>query len=224
MKERDYIEYLHSLGKAEDIFDDDTDYLFLLYSELKSLSYMDSSRDIVNTELIDKLKKLADSTDKTKIENAISAVFIYHQIAEEWLYELLALTRFVIKLQLFNQRIRFEKVSEIKFSRLIKKINDTIPFEKKEQVVQYATVMNKTRNDIAHNLFKADSLENIQKQVTQFLEQNEKFSQHLDDAYEDVYETIKSYWKWSDEFIDKLRDHLTQLLEDHDIAYEAEKI
>lgn len=212
------------MGKAQNIFDNDTEYLFQLYSDLKSLSYLDSFRDNVNTELIDNLKKLADSTDKTKIENAISAVFIYHQIAEEWLHELLALTSFVVKLQLFNQRIRFDNVTEIKISRLIKKINDTIPFEKKDQIVQCVTTMNQIRNNIAHNLFVTDSLEYIQKQTTQFFEHNDKLSGYLDDAYEDVFENIKSYWKFSDEFIDKLRDHLTRLLNDHDIAHEADKI
>ena len=183
MKREDYIEYLYNLAKDENLIGEDTEYLFQLYSELKSLSYMDSSRDIVNTELIDKLVDAADSMDKASIEGSISSTFIYHQIAEEWLHEILALSRFVIKLELFDKKITFEKLRDAKFSVLIKEVNRTIPFEGKEQIVQCAGNMNKIRNDIAHNLFKSDSIGHIQGQVSEFLNNNNRFNENLDVAY-----------------------------------------
>jgi uncharacterized protein YaaN involved in tellurite resistance len=142
------------------------------------------------------------------------------------LFDFLELTRFYIDLKLYPDRIIHKPSEGLKLNALISEIDNSIDFEHKEDLIKYGRLVNQKRNKIAHALLKKSSLEDIKKEADEFEKHFNNLYQVLEGdveesygAFEDVLEMIKSFHKWSDQFFDKHRFLLTEILEMNEIDF-----
>ncbi|WP_016952082.1 hypothetical protein [Anabaena sp. PCC 7108] len=222
----DYIEYLHDKIQHAGLSDDEIEYSHSLYQKLINRQYMENGRSKTKQGILDQLLNSAENIDNSFIEGAISSVIIYHQIAEEWLYDLLELIRFLIDLMLYPERIKHKSTDNLHLNGFIQEIESSIDFDKKKEIIEYAKDVNKYRNQIAHDLLKKDSLKLITQDAEKFSEHFTKMSKALEGTKEEPYgaresllEKIKYYSKWSDAFEDKYKSLLTEILEDNEVKF-----
>ena len=218
-----YIKYLHNkiIGAEPDY--EELEYYNSLFLKLSSREYMENGRSETKNDV---LGNLINKLDFSSINGAVSSVLISHQIAEEWLYDLLELARFAVDLKMFPNRIHHKFSENLQLNGLVSEIEILIDFRKKQEVIKYAKLVNNYRNKIAHNLLKLDSIEAIKKEAVKFNEHFEKLYSALEGTDEDSFGAresllchIKNYHKWSDEFYDKYKDILLEIIEDLDINH-----
>jgi len=221
----DDIDYLYGLIVKHELSSEEVEYSQSLYRKLMNHDYMEKGRSTTKEGILEKLLETAEKFEADTIEGALASVFIYHQVAEEWLFDLLELTRFYIDLKLYPDRITHKPSEGLKLNALISEIDNSIYFEHKEDLIKYGQLVNQKRNETAHALLKKSSLEEIEKEA-------DKFKKHFYNLYhalegkeesygarECLLEMIKSFHKWSDEFYDKHRFLLTEILEMNDIDF-----
>lgn len=226
-----YITYLHKKLTDAEVIDEEIQYYHSMFSKLSSRDYMENGRSTTKDGILDELLESTEELDKETIGGAVSSVLIYHQVAEEWLYDLLELARFAVDLKLFPERIQHNSSKKLQLNGLISEIEKLIEFERKHDVVKYARLVNQYRNKIAHDLLKQDSIEAIKKEVSKFMDHFDNLYTALegteeepyDGARESLFEHIKTYSKWSDEFYDKYMYYLIDLIEDLEIEYQDQE-
>jgi hypothetical protein len=222
----DYFEYLYDLIIKHELSDEEVEYSQSLYRKLINREYMENGRSTTKEGILENLLETVEKFDIDTIEGALASVFIYHQIAEEWLFDLLELTRFYIDLKLYPDQITHKPAEGLKLHALISEIDNSIDFEYKEDLIKYGRLVNNKRNEIAHTLLKKNSLEEIKIETDEFERHFYNLFQALEGdgeksygAIESLLEMIKSFHKWSDEFYDKHRFLLTEILEMNDIDF-----
>jgi hypothetical protein len=227
---KNYTEYLYVKIQKADLIDENIDYSHGLFRKLVSREYMGTGRSSTKERVLEQLLFTAEKIDTSSVEGAISSAFIYHQIAEEWLCELLELVHFFIDLKLYPNRIQHRSSDGMKLGALISEIKNSIDFEDKENLIKYSCLVNQYRNSFAHDLLKKDSVEAIKKDFGKFMEHFNKMREALEGteevscgAMECLLELIKDFHKWSDGFHDKHISLLTETLEDNDIEYLSEE-
>jgi len=216
-------EKLYKIIVENDLLDDDIEYSHQLYTKLISRDYMDISRPLTQEETFDHLANLADSMDQNTVEGAIAAVIIFNQIAEEVVYSFLGLIHFYIDLKMYPIRLKQKDSTGKTLGQLINEIEESFDFEYKEQLVKYGRAASQSRNRIVHELLRKENLESIQLEYQTFKNNIEKMFEAIDgseknpyQARERLFEMIKSFNKFSDEFHDKHRDLLQGVLESYD--------
>ncbi|WP_334978727.1 hypothetical protein [Nostoc sp.] len=221
-----YTEYLYEKIRKANFNHEEIEYSHGLFRKLVSRQYMDNGRSSTKERILEQLLDTANKIDTSSVEGAISSAFIYHQIAEEWLYDFLELIRFFIDLKLYPERIQHRSSDGMKLGVLITEIESSINFENKENLIKYSRLVNQYRNSFAHDLLKKDSVEAIKKDFNKFMEHFNKMHEALEGTEEIPYgareallELIKNFNKWSDEFHDKHIFLLTETLEENDIQY-----
>ncbi len=226
----EYIDYLYGLVVKNGIEIEEITISQSLYEKLMNRGYMENGRSKTKEGILENLIDLVEKFDISTLEGALASVFIYHQIAEEWLFDLLELTRFYIDLKLYPDRIPHENLRKIsegnKMSGLIGEIRNSIAFEHKDDVIKYGDLVNQKRNLIAHLLLQQDSVEAIKREADSFHRHFECFRRELDGdaktpdgARESLLEMIKEFHKWSDNFYDKYTCLLVDVLEDNEISF-----
>jgi len=222
----DYFEYLYDLIIKHELSDEEVEYSQSLYRKLINLEYMENGRSTTKEGILEKLLETVEKFDTDTIEGALASVFIYHQVAEEWLFDLLELTRFYIDLKLYPDRITHKPSEGLKLIALISEIDNSIDFEYKEDLIRYGRLVNQKRNEIAHALLKKNSLKEIKQETDKFEKHFYNLFKALEGdgeksygAIESLLEMIKSFHKWSDEFYDKHKFLLTDILETNDIDF-----
>jgi hypothetical protein len=224
--EKNYTEYLYNKLQEFSLLDEEIEYSHSLFRKLISRQYMENGRSSTKEKVLEQLIDTAERIDTSSIEGALSSAFIYHQVAEEWLYDLLELIRFFVDLKLYPDRIQHKSSEGMKLSALIGEIKGSINFMNKEDLIKYTDLVNQKRNSFAHDLLKKDSVEAIKKDLDRFMEHFKKMSEALEGneefpsgAREEILERIKQFNKWSDEFHDKHISLLTGILDDDGIMY-----
>ena len=222
----DHTEYLYDLIIKNGISNEQVEYSQSLYRKLMNRDYMENGRSTTKEGILEKLLETAEKFNTDTIEGALASVFIYHQVAEEWLFDFLELTRFYVNLKLYPDQISHKASEELKLHALISEIENSIDFEHKEDLIKYGRLVNLYRNKIAHALLKKGSLEEIKKETDKFDEHFDYLYQALEGDEKESYgarecllEMIKSFHKWSDEFYDKHKFLLTEILEMNDINF-----
>lgn len=213
-----YISYLVGLVKDANAKDDILEHMAALYDRLVRWE-LTGHRQTTKPEIVEKLLNVVDELEKTSFEGSLASVFILHQIAEEWVFELLSVMRFAVDLKLSWLRVDHKNVEKMNFSGIYEEIERSFDFTTKEALMNSSREMNRIRNRIAHELLKIDSLESIQRDVRRYLEAFQKFDETLDEAMEEMRDLVKQFWKWSDGFQEDLVDHLRERLEDHGITF-----
>lgn len=225
-----YVEYLYKLVAQHGLSWETIEYYHSLYKKLVSREYMENVRSSTKEGILENLLDAAEKFDVDTLEGSLASVFILHQVAEEWLFDLLELIRFYIDLKMFPDRLSHRPAEKLKLFDLICEIENSIDFEDKEDLVRYGKLLNQNRNKIAHALLKRSSLDDIKIETDEFHKNFDKLYEALegsdDDTYgasEELLERIKSFHKWSDEFYDKYRDQLIEILESDDIDFLGEE-
>jgi|GEM_PF-5904112 len=225
-----YTEYLYEKIEKANLISEEIEYSHRLFRKLVSRQYMDNGRSSTKEKILEQLLDTAEKIDTSSVEGAISSAFIYHQVAEEWLYDLLELIRFFIDLKLYPDRIQHRSSDGMKLGAFISEIESTIDFENKDDLIKYSRLVNQYRNSFAHDLLKKDSVETIKKDFDKFMEHFNKMHEALEGTEEAPYgareyllELIKQFNKWSDEFHDKHIFLLTETLEDSNIEFLSEE-
>jgi hypothetical protein len=225
-----YIEYLYEKIQESNLISENIEYSHGLFRKLISRQYMDNGRSSTKEKILEQLLDTAEKIDTSSIEGAISSAFIYHQVAEEWLYDFLELIRFFIDLKLYPHRIKHRTSDGIKLGALISEIESTIDFDKKEDLIKYSRLVNQYRNSFAHDLLKKDSIEAIKRDFDKFLEHFDKMYEALEGieevhygAREYLLESIKQFNKWSDKFHDQHFFLLDDVLSCSDIEFLSEE-
>jgi len=228
--EKNYAEYLYNKLQKSSLLYEEVEYSHSLFRKLISRQYMENGRSSTKEKVLEQLLDIAEQIDTSSIEGALSSVFVYHQVAEESLYDLLELIRFFVDLKLYPDRIQHKPSEGMKLSALIGEIKSSINFMNKEDLIKYADLVNQNRNSFAHDLLKKDSVEAIKKDLDRFMKHFKKMYEALDGTEEYLYgaresllEGIKQFNKWSDEFHDKHISLLTVILEDNDITHLSEE-
>jgi len=216
-----YIDYLYDKVLEVERIDAEIEYSHSLYLKLTSREYMENGRTSTKQSTLDHLLDVAEKLDVKSLEGAIASVFIRHQIAEEWLFDILELARFYVDLKMYPDRISHINSEGLQLHGLIKELNSLVDFEEKENLVKYAGLVNQYRTKIAHDLLKKDSLDDIQRDSNKF---HEHFDQTMKSLYgtendpygcrESLLEMIKYFNKWSDAFHDVYSSLLEETLED----------
>lgn len=226
----DYIEYLYDLIIKHELSDEEVEYSQSLYRKLMNDEYLEIGRSTTKKGILKKLVETTKKFDTDTVEGALASVFIYHQVAEEWLFDFLELTRFYIDLKLYPDRITHKSSEGLKLNALINEIENSVDFERKEDLIKYGRLVNQKRNEIAHALLKKSSLEEIKKEADEFKKHFNNLYQALEGDAEESFcasecllEMIGSFHKWRDEFHDKYRFSLTEILEMNDIDFIEEK-
>lgn len=227
---KNYAEYLYEKIQKVNLSNEEIEYSHGLFRKLVSRQYMDNGRSSTKERILEQLLDTAEKIDTSSIEGAISSAFIYHQVAEEWLYDFLELIRFFIDLKLYPERIQHRSSDGMKLGTFISEIESSINFENKEALIKYSRLVNQYRNSFAHELLKKDSVEVIKKDFDKFMEHFNKMYEALEGTEETPYgareyllELIKHFNKWSDEFHDIHIFLLTETLENNDIEYLSEE-
>ncbi len=93
--EKNYTEYLYEKIHKANVIYEEIEYSHGIFRKLISRQYMDNGRSTTKEKILEQLLDTAKVIDTSSIEGAISSAFIYHQVAEEWLYDFLELIRFL---------------------------------------------------------------------------------------------------------------------------------
>ena len=223
------IEYYEKIHKANVIYEE-IEYSHGIFRKLISRQYMDNGRSTTKEKILEQLLDTAKVIDTSSIEGAISSAFIYHQVAEEWLYDFLELISFFIDLELYPNKIQHRSSEGMKLGALISEIESSINFENKEDLIKYSRLVNQYRNSFAHDLLKKDSVEAIKKDFDKFMDHFNKMHEALEGTEEGPYgareyllELIRQFNKWSGEFHEKHIVLLTETLQESDIQYLSEE-
>lgn len=230
-----YIDYLYGLVDRNGLENEEITFSQSLYEKLMNRDYMENGRSKTKEDVLESLINEVEKFNVNTLEGALASVFIYHQIAEEWLFDLLELIRFYIDLKLYPDQIPHENLRKAsegqKMSGLLAEIKSLIAFEHKDDVVKYGDLINQKRNVIAHKLLQQNSVEAIKKETANFRKHFELFRRELegdvkspDGARESLLERIKEFHKWSDNFYDKYLLLLAEVLEDNEISFVSEEI
>lgn len=220
--ERDYPEYLYSKLQQSGLVGEEVEHCQSLYRKLFSLQYVENGRSSTKEKVLEQLLDTAEKIDKSSIEGALSSAFIYHQIVEEWMYDLLELMRFFIDLKLYPDRIKHRSSEKMKLNALIDEIESSIDFVNKVDLIKTARLVNQERNSLAHDLLKKDSLEALKKDLDRYIEHFNRMYDELGEAQDYLLGRIKWFRKWSDGFYDKHISFLTEILEEEGITHFSE--
>lgn len=225
----EYTNYLFNKIIETEKLSEELKHYHSLFLRLSSRDYMKNGRSATKEGILDELLNSTEDLDKETIGGAVSSVLIFHQVAEEWLYDLLELARFAVDLKLFPERITHTPSEKLQLNGLAGEIEKLIDFDKKQDVLKYSRLVNQYRNKIAHDLLKQDNIETIKKEVSKFMEHFDSLFESLEGtekepygARESLFEHIKFYHKWSDEFYDKYIYYLQDVLGSLEIPYENE--
>jgi hypothetical protein len=228
-----YIEYLYNL--VPEIHRDTTiGRGFNLYKSLADISYRENIRLNKNQTLVTRLQNSVNDLELDSLAGAIASVFILHQIAEELLHDVLMLTRFYMDLKLYPNFIerspKEKRDDEKKLSDYISSIQTSISFEGKIELIQAANHVNKLRNEFAHDLLEKESEQMIIRDSKIFREKFQIFEAAVNGDGEKIFgvknillEKVKSLWKFSDGFLDVLRQEIQMTLDDENISYMQEE-
>lgn len=95
----------------------------------------------------------------------LSAVLIYHQLADEVIQVLLNNSRFFIQLSIFPVELNFPIKKDKMFGELLQDLESTVEFEQKKLILQKARKLNSIRIQIVHKLTKQSSLDEVKTQA-----------------------------------------------------------
>jgi hypothetical protein len=219
---KSYVAYLSQKLLDNDLLKDDLQHLVDLYYRLQSRDYFSDCRPSTSPALVNDLLGLMSDTYENSVAAIVGKVFISHQIAEEWFFRLLKACQFLIDLRMGSYRIRHPDVEKQNLHDMCKTLEMCVDFPLRQKLIQEARQINGIRNRIAHKLLTTYSAENLQERAKKYLNGFTRLKSLVEDSFDELDDTIKTFRKWSDMFEDDLLALLSFKLGENDIAYKDE--
>jgi hypothetical protein len=121
-----------------------------------------------NTEILSWLSGIAEDAFLHKTdEGYVGSIFIYHQLAENLLINLIKKSNLFVQASIYPHRIpnvTLKQQGDMKFSQICKMLNQHgVEFPEKQKIIQLATAINKVRNDFAHKISVSDKIYSAEK-------------------------------------------------------------
>ena len=149
---REWLRYLAMRAREAEVMDEDLEHLSAIYEKLMSRDYLDGNvRKATHPLVVERLVAWVEALDMERLESGIAAVFVFHQLAEEWLARFLSIQRFIVDLKLGSYRITHRPVEKMGFAALCSEIDLGVDVPSREELAGQARLLNSTRNRIAHD-------------------------------------------------------------------------
>ncbi|NIQ06925.1 MAG: hypothetical protein GWO20_14725 [Candidatus Korarchaeota archaeon] len=217
-----YVAYLSQKLIDNDLLNEDLQHLLDLYNRLQSRDYFSDFRPSTSPALVNDLLGHMNETYESSIAAIVGKVFISHQIAEEWFFRLLKACQFLIDLRMGSYHIGHPDLEKQNLHSMCKSLEMCVDFPSRKDLIQEARQINSIRNRIAHQLLTTESAESLKKLAKQHLNGFTKLRSLMEESYDELNDSIKTFRKWSDMFEDELLALLCLELDDNDIAYKDE--
>lgn len=219
-----YLPYLGSLLEAKSLLDPDLQYLLNLYAELTARNYFNQGRASTSSAILEDLQQFVVFKSRDSVATTVGKTFICHQILEEMLFRLVKTSHFLIDLRMGIYRLHHPDLEQKSLHALCGELRNCIEFPSRDDLIKEVSRMNGMRNYIAHSLLTEKATRDIHLRGKEYLTAFRRLQKVLDESFEEVYEMIKMFNKWSDMFEEDLLESLQSALEDESIAYESEDI
>jgi hypothetical protein len=218
-----YIIYLEEKLSDNGLLTGELQHLLDLYERLQSRDYFCDGRSSTSSAIVNELEGLLNENADHSVAALVGKVFIFHQISEEWLYTLVKACQFLIDLRMGSYRIKQSDPEKQNLHGLCNILERCVYFPSREELIREAREINNIRNRVAHELLQTDSVERLQKLTIKYLDKFASLQSLMEDSFDEVYDTIKDFRKFSDMFENDLLDLLILRLDENKIDYQDEE-
>lgn len=159
---------------------------------------------------IDLLRSARKVYRQSSISKKMGSLLLWQQVIEQFLKEIIELSVFYIKAEIWPSRVNIKVDFERKtFGQIIADYeNLSIDFKNKQNICEKLKLVNKNRNEIVHKIFNIDDLVQLEKYFEINFEEYENLLTLLLDHYSDVcyyLEDLKKRVDW-DDFLEDIEE------------------
>ena len=129
---------------------------------LSRLADSDAWPNFAHPEFAERLERVAvRSLSRRTTEADVTAIVIFHQLAEQMLRVLIEDNRFFIALSVLPAPIAFREQARQTFGQVLQALLDGVEFPRKQRLLKLAEDLNSIRNGVAHKLLQRGSLNGL---------------------------------------------------------------
>jgi len=152
---------------------------------LSRLADSDAWPGFANPEFAERLERVAiRSLSRRTTDADVTAIIIFHQLAEQMLRVLIEDNRFFIALSVLPASIAFREQSRQTFGQVLQALRDGVEFPRKEHLLALAGDLNGIRNGVAHKLLQKGSLNGLRADAKRSHRLFDRMFSIYDDAHD----------------------------------------
>lgn len=125
-------------NSPNDLLKDDLQHLVDLYIRLESRDYFNDCRPSTSPFLVNDLLGLMSDNYENSVAAIVGKVFISHQIAEEWFFQLLKACQFLIDLRMGSYRIRHIDAEKHNLHGMCRTLEMYVDFRSRQNLLKVA--------------------------------------------------------------------------------------
>jgi hypothetical protein len=158
---------------------------------LSRLADSDAWPGSANPEFAERLERVAvRSLSRRTTEADVTAIVIFHQLAEQMLRVLIEDNRFFVALSVLPTPIAFREQARQTFGQVLQALRDGVEFLRKERLLTLAEDLNAIRNGVAHKLLQRGSLSGLRADAKRAHRLFDRMFAIYDDAHDDYRVTF----------------------------------
>jgi len=162
--------------------------------ERKLLSRLANSEawpGFANPHFAERLERVAvRSLSRKTTEADVTAIVIFHQIAEQMLRVLIEDSRFLIAISILPTPISFREQARQTFGQVLQTLRDGAEFRLKDRLLTLAEDLNVIRNGVAHKLLQRGSLTGLRADARKAHRLFDRMFAIYDDAHDNYRVTF----------------------------------
>src|SRR5262245_26027912 len=129
---------------------------------LLRLADSDEWPNFAHPEFAERLERVAvQSLSRRTTDADVTAIVIFHQLAEQMLRVLVEDNRFYIALSVLPAPIAFREQARQTFGQVLQALRDGVEFPRKQRLLKLSEDLNGIRNGVTHKLLQRGSLNGL---------------------------------------------------------------
>lgn len=130
----------------------------------KRLADSDSWPAFPNPDFASRLERVGlRALERRSTDGDVTAIVIFHQLAEQMLRVLVADTQFFLVVSAMPTPVTFHEPRRQTFGDVLQRVRFGVEFRRKDSLLSLAEALNNIRNDVAHRLLQRETLAGLRR-------------------------------------------------------------